>query len=392
MVLRRNSVKLYTSIIDQMENLSSSKKDLTRRIHICSVDELGTIAGMVNAFCEHMRGGILDIKNEQQELAVEGKHLENNAMTMASSIEQISAGSDQVLRRTHDQLESANTSTRAVQRIAGSIKSLEESIESQSESMGEASTAVEQMVGNISSIGSVTEKMTNQFKTVGVAAEEGFRIQKESGERIREIAAQSLDLQEANKIIATIAAQTNLLAMNAAIEAAHAGEAGRGFSVVADEIRKLAENSSIESQKISNKLKQVVQTISQIVRDAEVSVGAFTDVSRRIDETEKLVLEVDNAIQEQKTGAGQVMSALRLMNEINNKVKDGSREMSEGNESMVREINALHGSAEEISTAMEQMTAGIRSINTAAKEVSELAASADVSIQKISSISNGFTV
>ena len=390
--LKKNSFILYSSVIAQLENLSSAKKDLTRRINVCSVDELGTIAGMVNSFCEYMSGGIRDIKVEQEELAVVGRELDNNASNMAAAINQISAGSEQIMRRTHNQLESVKTSSEAIQRIAGNIRTLEESIEKQTSSMSLASSAVEEMVGNISSIGSVTEKMTAQFKTVGEAAGAGSRIQKESSDRILQIVTQSQALQEANKIIATIAAQTNLLAMNAAIEAAHAGEAGRGFSVVADEIRKLAENSSIESQKIGSELKQIVQTINRIVHDAEASSSAFVEVSNRVDDTEKLVMEVDNAIREQKTGAGQVMESLRVMNEITVQVKDGSKDMGHGNEAMVREISELQGSAEEISTAIEEMSAGIKSINTSARDVSNLAATAQSSIQKISAIAGEFTV
>jgi methyl-accepting chemotaxis protein len=258
--------------------------------------------------------------------------------------------------------------------------------------MGQASAAVEEMIGNISSIGSVTQKMATQFETVGEAAAEGTRIQKESTERIREIVVQSQSLQEANKIISTIAAQTNLLAMNAAIEAAHAGEAGRGFSVVADEIRKLAENSSSESQKIRAELNQIIQTISRIVSDSEASGSAFAEVSRRVSETEKLVTEVNNAILEQKTGAGQVMESLRVMNEITAKVSGGSREMSQGSEAMLQEMGILQGSASEIETNMEEMSSSINNINSGAQEVSGLAGNTRSSIQKISDIASGFEV
>ena len=390
--LKKNASILYSSVIAELENLSSDRKDLTRRISVCSVDELGTVAGMVNTFCEYLGEGVRDIKDGQQELSGIGHRLEENASGMADSVARISGATEQVLAKTRGQIESVKTSSQTINRIIEHIKALEESINVQTSSMSQASAAVEEMVGNISSIGSVTEKMAAQFKTVGEAAGEGSRIQKGSGERIREIVQQSQALQEANKIIATIAARTNLLAMNAAIEAAHAGETGKGFSVVADEIRKLAENSSTESKKISSELKQIVGTIDLIVKDAEASGNAFADVSHRINETEKLVIEVDNAIHEQKVGAGQVMESLRMMNEHTAKVGDGSREMSRGNEAMLQEINALQSSAGEISSSMEEMSGGIKNINSGAREVSDLAVTARSSIQKISGIADGFEV
>ena len=390
--LKRNCNATYNSVIDELHKLSSERKDLTRRISVCSVDELGTMAGMVNTFSGYLNSGIRDIKDGQRNLSEVGKRLEKNASDMANSIAKIAVAAEQVLAKTNGQKESVHTSSAAVHQIAQNINSLEESLTTQTSSMSQASSAVEEMVGNISSIGSVTAKMAAQFKTVGEAAGEGSRIQKESGDRIMGIVGQSESLQEANRIIATIAAQTNLLAMNAAIEAAHAGEAGRGFSVVADEIRKLAENSSKESQKINAELKQIVLSINQIVKDSEASGSAFAEVAKRIDETDKLVNEVDNAIREQKTGAGQVIDSLRMMNDINAKVRDGSREMTQGNEAMLKEISALQESATEISSSMEEISGSIRNLNSGAQEVSDMAADTRTSIQKISAIADSFEV
>jgi methyl-accepting chemotaxis protein len=390
--LKNNSAALYASVIEELENLSSEQKDLTRRISICSVDELGTIAGMVNVFCEQLGTGIKDIKDGQEGLAEAGIRLEENASGMAGAITRISSVAEHVLGKTQGQKESTGNSSMVIKKITSQIKKLEESISTQTLSMTQASAAVEEMIGNITSITSVTEKMAAQFKTVEQAADEGSRVQKENEERILEIVQQSQSLQEANKIIATIAAATNLLAMNAAIEAAHAGTSGQGFSVVADEIRKLAENSSDESKKISSELKQIVKTIDQIVQGSKDSGNAFAEVSNRVNETEKLVYEVDNAIHEQKNGAGQVMQALQVMNDVTTQVKDGSREIIQGNEVMIREVDTLKNSAGEILTSMEEMSGGIKNINTGAQEVSGLAVNTRSSIQKISTIANGFKV
>jgi len=390
--LKKNASVLFTSIIEQLENLSSDQKDLRRRITVCSVDELGTIAGMVNSFSDHLSEGIHDIKSGKDNLIQVGNQLEENASGMAASVGQMSVSAEQVLNKTKSQMDSVNTSSQAVQKISDNIKALDESITIQTSSMSEASAAVEQMIGNITSISGVTEKMELQFKTVGESSHKGSSIQKESAERISTIVDQSKDLQDANKVIATIAAKTNLLAMNAAIEAAHAGEAGKGFAVVADEIRQLAINSTKESQKIGNELKQVVDTISHIVKDSEASTIAFVDVTKRIDDTGRLVHEVNNAIREQKTGATQVINALRLMNDHTEKVNEGAHEMDHNSSVMLKEIETLKTSATEIMTCMEEMSTGIKKINSGAQGVSKLAVNTHSSIEKISIIADGFQV
>ena len=390
--LKKNANKLFTSVIVELENLSSERKDLTRRVSVCSVDELGTVAGMVNDFSRHLSEGILHIKGSQGELAEVGNRMEEDASGMAASISQITSSSEQILGKAKDQKKSADYSFQVIEHITRHIRILEKSVETQYSSMNQASAAVEEMVGNITAIGALTEKMASQFKTVEKSAGEGSSIQKESGERIHQIVSQSQGLQETNKIIATIAAKTNLLAMNAAIEAAHAGEAGRGFSVVADEIRKLAENSATESQKIGADLKQIMNTIDQIVRDAEVSASAFAEVFRQVGETDVLVVEVDNAIREQRTGAAQVLQSLRTINDLTAQVTTGYKELSQSSETMLGQIKDLEDSSGEISTNMEEISGGIKTLNTGAKEVSDMANVTKSSIQKISGIVDEFVV
>jgi methyl-accepting chemotaxis protein len=391
-IIKKGTVVLYASVIRQLEGLSSKQKDLTNRVSICSVDELGTIAGMINSFCENMQGGVGDIKNGERELSSAGGRLQENASTMASSLEEVSVSTEQIRSSLEGQLQSASASAAAVNQIARNIESLEGSISTQAASMDAASAAVEEMLGNISSINAMTGKMVDQFTSLEKAAQEGGRIQKESGDRITEIVSQSQALQGANRIISTIAAQTNLLAMNAAIEAAHAGSAGQGFAVVADEIRKLAENSSSESRNIGNELKQIVETIDQVVKGANAAMEAFAQVSSRIADTQNLVSQVENAIREQSGGADQVLRSLQVMNDVTAEVKTGAREMSRGNESMLQEVSHLQSSAQEISSRMDAISAEIGKISAGAQDVSTLAQSNNSVIGKISAIAGGFTV
>ncbi|MCL2319119.1 MAG: methyl-accepting chemotaxis protein [Treponema sp.] len=391
-ILKKNSTALFHTIIAQLENLSSGKKDLRRRINIISVDELGSIAGMMNSFSQTIASGMGEIKADQEKLFVSSGQLEDNAQEMNTAVGSISAAIAQAREKAGSQLLSVEQASAVIRSITQNIESLNGSITTQSESVGEASSAVEEMVGNIASIGKVTEKMADHFKTVHNAANEGLAIQKDSSQRVEQIVAQSQALQAANRIIATISSQTNLLAMNAAIEAAHAGAAGQGFSVVADEIRKLAETASVESKKINEELKQITKTIDGIVKGAQSSAGAFNAVSARVGETENLVNEVNSAIKEQQVGAEQILEALKRMNTITAEVKAGSMAMQEGNNTMLNEIGSLQNHSKDISSGMEKITREINTVNTGAAAVSKLAGDTHGAVEKIKNILNGYEV
>jgi methyl-accepting chemotaxis protein len=373
MIWTKTTALIYRSVIAQLDQLSSAEKDLTRRISICSVDELGTIAGMVNYFCDSLATSMVDLKSAQKKLSALGSDLDKNADDAAGAVSQISSSVGIVREKTQYQSSSVAESSSAVEQIAKNIESLESLISEQAASVTEASASIEEMIGNIGSVTSSIEKMADQFGSLLSAADEGRKTQAASRANIELISERSEALLEANKAIAAIASKTNLLAMNAAIEAAHAGDAGRGFSVVADEIRHLAETSAEQSKTIRSELTQVQKSIEEVVASSKNAEDAFVRVSERIGETDALVREVQQAMAEQKEGSAQVLEALRAMNEITSQVKTGSQEMSAGNKTVLEEIEHLQGATAEIKESMDEMAAGASGIAESAKKVSGMA-------------------
>jgi methyl-accepting chemotaxis protein len=185
------------------------------------------------------------------------------------------------------------------------------------------------MIANIRSVSETLSKNAENVKTLKESSAVGHSSLNEVAADIRGIAEESESLLEINSVMRSIASQTNLLSMNAAIEAAHAGNSGKGFAVVADEIRKLAENSSQQSKIISTVLKKIKESIDKITRSTESVMNKFS----AIDDSVKIVAEQEgnifNAMTEQGTGSSQILQAIAQVNDITSQVKADARKLVE---------------------------------------------------------------
>jgi len=346
--------------------------DFTPTLEVRSKDEIGNISISLNATLEKIRRLIKIIKSEASELDGIGTELATNMRRTASAITEITSNVQNVKGRAINQSASVTQTNAAMEQITANITKLNNQVEKQTDSVSQSSSAVEEMIANVQSVTQTLGRNMENVNTLTSASEVGRTGLQEVATDIQEIARESEGLMEINAVMENIAGQTNLLSMNAAIEAAHAGEAGKGFAVVADEIRKLAENSSEQSKTISAVLKKIKGSIDKITR----STGNVLEKFEAIDKSIKTVADqeenIRNAMEEQGHGSKQILEAIGNLNEITRHVKVESEEMRAGSSEVIQEGKNLETMTQAITVGMNEMSGEADQINTAVSRVNDL--------------------
>jgi len=340
---------------------SNSGINLSDRLIILNFDEIGHFASSVNKFSEKLQNNFLNIENLAGEVEAKSQN--------------ISASAGQLNVNTENQFKNSKEITQILKLYINEIKNSGETLEKQNKIINDNNKSLILLSENINDISKNSEKLEEKIIINNQRASMGIEIVNNSinktyiinqsarmiSEKIKEVGEETQNIDLILKTIEDISVKTNLLSMNAAIEAARAGETGRGFAIVAQEIRKLAETSGKSVKQIVSMVKKIKDSVNQAViisesGEKESAEGLAlsqkaTDILNKIldnyNEASEMISEISNITKKQNSFAEEILSKFNELKSFSNDIKKSVKEQSDKSELIVEKINSISTSNNE---------------------------------------------
>ncbi len=388
----RYIIRPVKTVVGKLAEVAEGAGDLTQQLPVHTRDEIGSLARSFNSFTAKLEEIIRAVRHAVDALGSASHTLETQMHEGSQRLESVASAIETANHEMDDQSAGVSESSGAITQISSTIQTLDDRIEEQAATINESSSAIEQMVANIRTVTANLEQSAEAVDTLEEAAEGGKGSLLSMAEVVNRIAAESDGLLDANKIIREIADQTNLLSMNAAIEAAHAGEYGKGFAVVADEIRRLAETTAERSGEISAVLGSIKNRIDTMVESSRTAERAFEHVGRLVGTVGDLQREIKHAMEEQSSGSEEILMALNRMTTITTEVRDGSTEMRSMGDAIAEEMQRLVTISDNLRQRLNQIAVNTREVDEMIRSAHQLAGNNQESVEEISAHLGRFTV
>jgi len=383
-------LKPIVSYVDAFK--AASTGDLTVRANVKAQDEVGRIAHFFNEFITTLEGMVREVKNVTGSTERISQDLAASSEETAASLHQIRANTEGMKNKIFHLDSEVSSSSRSADDMGVYLSRLSELIGSQASAINESSASIEQMSASINNIAKAAEEKLRITSELETTALDGQSEMEETEQVIKKVAASAGVILEMITIIQDIATKTNLLAMNAAIEAAHAGEFGKGFAVVADEIRNLAESSAESAKQITHSVGEVTDFITVSETSTEKTGEIFSRIVMQIKDVAMSMSEMKNATYELSIGAQQILEALGSLISTTEEVKVSSVDMKDRVALIVDAMRSVSAISSDTKYGMEEITIGINEIYKAAESISKAGGENQESVSALKALVERFIV
>lgn len=357
--------------------------DLSKRINLSMTDDIGNLISNLNGLMDKLSLMITGLQEETNSVSQSANVLTSSSSKSLEALNLMKNSVSQIDTEDNKTNEIVNKTYSDIQVLKENAQNVEQQVLSQSESLERASDSITQMASKITNIAETAKKADEVSEKLRVTSSQGTEAIKSAEEAIMLIQQASAEIQATVDMIQKISSQTNLLSMNASIEAAHAGSYGAGFAVVANEVRNLASISATNAQTIKKHMKEMSDRITNGVSAMQKAGTSFTLIDSGVEEAASIIQQIAHAAEEQRTGADETLRATHEVVSSINSIKELASSQSKHTSNVAESTKSIVTSSEAISFALKQTSDAVSSLNTVLIDVDQCATQNTNSVLKM---------